>query len=440
MTIVQTPPSPPSTPDPDIDAGVIEDARKRQRRHRRIAGLLIAAAVAAGALIVGFGGGGGASGAGGHAAGDPSGSGPATSVAASRVNQQLTSILAVLRRPQTALDRKVFAQSGLADRPPIFTLILGEVDPASARVATITPWGSRVLLALTEPPTAAQSHAAARATVRRMGSSPRGLQPDHVERLILFANHGWGGGGTVNTVEAGKSMQTEGWGTSYAGGSTGTRAYVVVPNGVARVTFVLPQSAAGRSQGPQYAQPLRLTVPVHGNIAAFEARRSTRGSIPMIWYAANGHVIKQIGDVAANTTVQPVVHPKPTPATAASRAAELNPATPNQVTITPRTGSPTTTFQINWRLLLTGADYQFDPVGPQGSKCYGANAIPGGLGGGTTDVRGQLYGEALGPLPPQGWCPGTYRVSVNVLDLGAGRSAVSPVPQAFGSATFTVKP
>jgi len=80
--VVQPPPSPLSTPDPDIDAGVIEDARKRQRRHRGIAGLLIAAAVAAGALIVGFVGGGGASGAGRHAAADPSASGQATSLAA----------------------------------------------------------------------------------------------------------------------------------------------------------------------------------------------------------------------------------------------------------------------------------------------------------------------------------------------------------------------
>jgi hypothetical protein len=43
--VVQTPPGRPYTPDPEIEAGVIEDARARQRSHRRI-GLLIAAIVA----------------------------------------------------------------------------------------------------------------------------------------------------------------------------------------------------------------------------------------------------------------------------------------------------------------------------------------------------------------------------------------------------------
>ena len=48
-----------SAPDWEIDAGVIDDARKRQQWHRRIAASVIAAAVAAGALVVGFMGGGG---------------------------------------------------------------------------------------------------------------------------------------------------------------------------------------------------------------------------------------------------------------------------------------------------------------------------------------------------------------------------------------------
>ena len=75
---VQSPPSPPSTRDPRIEDGVIEDARARQRRHRRIGWVLAAAAVATGALIAGLTGG---RGAGHHAGGQPpdsSSSPPAT--------------------------------------------------------------------------------------------------------------------------------------------------------------------------------------------------------------------------------------------------------------------------------------------------------------------------------------------------------------------------
>src|ERR1700722_2288965 len=76
MVIVQTPPAAPSA-HPGTDAGVIEDARVRQRFHRRIGGVLVAAAVAAGLLVTGVaGGGGGGAGTGRPAGRQPSGSGP----------------------------------------------------------------------------------------------------------------------------------------------------------------------------------------------------------------------------------------------------------------------------------------------------------------------------------------------------------------------------
>src|ERR1019366_2026908 len=67
--VVQTPPAWPSTPDSVPEAGVIEDARARQRSHRRIGGILVAAAVAAGLLLAGVAGGGGGAGTGRHADG-----------------------------------------------------------------------------------------------------------------------------------------------------------------------------------------------------------------------------------------------------------------------------------------------------------------------------------------------------------------------------------
>lgn len=73
---VETPLAP-LAPDEQIEAGVIEDARARQRRHRSIAVTLFAAAAAALAagLFIGFAGGGGGSGAGRHSGGHGSGAG-----------------------------------------------------------------------------------------------------------------------------------------------------------------------------------------------------------------------------------------------------------------------------------------------------------------------------------------------------------------------------
>lgn len=72
-------------PDHDVEAGVIEDARKRQRRQRRIGGLLAAAVLGAGGLIAGLAGGGGSgSGRGGRPTDRHGGSGPGATVHLSR--------------------------------------------------------------------------------------------------------------------------------------------------------------------------------------------------------------------------------------------------------------------------------------------------------------------------------------------------------------------
>jgi hypothetical protein len=64
MSAIQSPPHPPEI-DNNVDAGVIEEARARQRRHRRAAAVVALATVIAAGLLLAFGGGGGRSG-GGH--------------------------------------------------------------------------------------------------------------------------------------------------------------------------------------------------------------------------------------------------------------------------------------------------------------------------------------------------------------------------------------
>jgi hypothetical protein len=324
----------------------------------------------------------------------------------------LTSILGVLRRPQTAADRAV--------EPTIRKLRTPE--PALVRLATVTPWGEQVILA-----------------------PLKGRRYDTLGMFEVDARGTPGGGVscgcglTPALIEAGRGLALEGAGRNFAGGSTAVRLFIVVPDGVAKVVFVLPRQPTISSNpgGPVYRDVLRVPVMVKHNVAAVQVdRECCDGRPPMVWYSADGHLIRTFGNVAAAGRLVRTI--KPAPETARSRAAERDPSTSNRVQAVPRTGGPHTNFQIRWRLLLTDADYAFQISGPTGRHCYNAGAL-GGMGGGAHDLRGQIYGESLaGASGGQAWCIGTYHVSVAVKDLGrAGNLPAPPAP--FGTATFIVR-
>jgi hypothetical protein len=108
---------------------------------------------------------------------------------------------------------------------------------------------------------------------------------------------------------------------------------------------------------------------------------------------------------------------------------------------------------VHFRVLLTDADYDYQLVGtgcPRLTPTHGS-------GGGANDVRGRIWSERLSAVQGQAWCPGTYRVSVTIIDRGRygnlthrakplrrprlpGAAALEArlVGAAFGSATFTV--
>jgi hypothetical protein len=87
---------------------------------------------------------------------------------------------------------------------------------------------------------------------------------------------------------------------------------------------------------------LAAAVPVHDNIAAVQvARECCGGGKPaMVWYDANGLVLKQIGIFFAVDQV--TAPPKPGPETTPSLAAARDPSTPNPVWVTPSAGGPRT--------------------------------------------------------------------------------------------------
>jgi hypothetical protein len=110
---------------------------------------------------------------------------------------------------------------------------------------------------------------------------------------------------------------------------------------------------------------------------------------------------------------------KPATPTALSRRAEHNPATPNPVTVTPRAGGPHTPFRLTFRALLNGGGYGYHVEAEGGPACQrAAERAGGGDGvaiGGTPIVRGQTITKIFNP-PPNGLCPGHYRVYVTYDD------------------------
>jgi len=363
---------------------------------------------------------------------------------------QLFSILGVLRRPQTAADRA--AATELADQPAAqrarieakllsterrlaargnrtaaarlqreLTRLRAQEPPARApdpqvRLAAVTPWGEQVIL-----------------VPYRSGRT---------EELCMDSRNGSAGCGmTAGAIEAGRAWSLEGAAREFAGGSTGVRLFIVVPDGVAKVAFVLSRDS-GVPGGSVYRHSASVIAPVHNKVAFAQVNRQCcDGFLVTRWYAPDSRLIKVSGNPAISNRV---AGPRPAPETPLSRAAERDPSTPNAVHIVPSSGGPKAAFKIQWRVLLSDADYKISATGPNGAGCRGASDLGGVTGGGVNDVRGQLYGVPISPSGNLGkswdrWCLGTYRVSVTLYDLGLAGGLKHP-DRPFGAATFTVRP
>jgi hypothetical protein len=340
---------------------------------------------------------------------------------------QMIQILGVLRQPQTKAGRAFAKRFARRNDGPIMGR-QGTVDVPLVRYATTTSWGQRIFLVPFRPPSPS---AIARLKRRYPKLGPRFFAGSaREETLSVFSRGGGAGGATVAGIEAHGMGEIEGAGHSFAGGSTQERRITVVPDGVAKVDFVFPRQPNGPEYGSKtYARVLKVTASVHNNVAAVQVNRECCGSGAMIWYAADGHVIKRIGSLAAAHRV--TAPPKPGPQTPQSRAAESDPSTPNHVWVTPTVGGASTRFKIHFRVLLNGADYQYRFSGTSCPKF----TFTGGTGKPNV-LRGDLWSDSVGAVTGQALCPGTYHVAVTVFD----RSGSPPHPVGpFGTATFTVR-
>jgi hypothetical protein len=180
---------------------------------------------------------------------------PTTSVVTTPTGSGLTRILAVLRRPQDQADRRAAAMS-----QRVFghlRLSRSDVPVESAvRVATVTPWGAKVVFVPVRP------------------------RSDPSEEQLAIS--GAGGAGCCSTpaeIAAGHDWLT-------SGSRTANYVVLVVPDGVARVKVALrhPQTAA-----------------VHGNVAAFKTPEPIENlnTYRMIWYAPDGKIVKRTSPAQA---------------------------------------------------------------------------------------------------------------------------------------------
>jgi hypothetical protein len=166
------------------------------------------------------------------------------------------------------------------------------------RLATVTPWHSKVFLVPLKALTAreiaklpAELRPPASRTLRRQGKA---------ETLGTFEV----GGPATGGVCCATATEINRFGDTFWAGGPGSapmQGVVVVPDGVSDVTLTLSR---GRAGGPTY----KATATVHNNVAAFEIHRAVNDPFQeMTWYGPTGQVVKRI----SHGRVLPPLPPRP---------------------------------------------------------------------------------------------------------------------------------
>ena len=345
--------------------------------------------------------------------------------------RQLVDILGVLRRPQTPADRALAAQLRNESGDPIRTVVMdvrvGAPDLALARLASVTPWGQKILIAPVMPLSAARiSQLAQRYPQLRNLFSQR---PPQAVTLGLYGERG-SSYASVRDIEHGRETEfrdgpeilgLDGYGPPI-------RVVVVIPDGVAKVTLFLPRQAYPGAIA--YPTTQTITVPVHNNIAAFQTDRYTDqdhwSAIAMTWHGPSGAIVKRLGNFGQLNTVLPDPNPSLGPPT-------NSPSRQSALVVIPRTGGRATTFTMAFRRPVSGSQrYVFTFTGPHPSAgCYSPAAHSPITRGPDLGIPSTARGQVASfQLPVQTWCPGTYLVNVAIATHN---------PKPFSTATFTVK-
>ncbi|MGH2893265.1 MAG: hypothetical protein ACRDPM_08350 [Solirubrobacteraceae bacterium] len=346
--------------------------------------------------------------------------------------QRLVGILGVLRRPQTSADR------GLPDssrgRPgDAFSAAINEARSGTpvlrlARLATVAPWGQKIFIDPMTPLTAARAatlehqYPQLRTALQQLRQS----EP-HTVTLALFGGRETSLG-SVADIEQGNQTTVQGPNgiLGLDGFAPPLRVVMVIPDGVAKISFRLPRQAYPGAIAYPAAQT--FTVPVHNNIAAFQTDRYIDedhwSKIGMIWYAPSGAIVKRIGEFSKLNAVLP----DPMLALAVRTKPQ---SSWDSVAVIPKIGSRTTTFTLAFRRPVSGAHrYTLRFTGPPArSGCSSPASQPPVTAGPDLGIPSTARGQiADTPLPTKSWCPGTYHVSVTLADNA----------QPFSTTTFAI--
>jgi hypothetical protein len=241
------------------------------------------------------------------ALGDASAPANASTAAAVR---PLTSILGVLRRPQSAADRNPALVRQLQhyyhhnEYDSLRVGLDGLRVLSLTRLATVAPWGQRVYIVPFLPPTAAQK--------RRLPGKWRTAATQTTATLAVYP---MSGEKITAFIEDAPDQAFIKGGRAIGNGAYDTKVYdhprqviMFVPDGVAKVALWYPnRSIANHPEHPVTAGSKPVIVNVHDNIAAllapgrFERRHRESVARPgqEIWYGPNGNVVEPIDSASS---------------------------------------------------------------------------------------------------------------------------------------------
>lgn len=206
----------------------------------------------------------------------------------------LSSILGVLRRPQTRVDRDpaLIRQLRHDEHNTLRLGLLGRPVPSLMRLATVAPWGQPIYVVPFLPPTAAEKRRLPRKDRSITTASTVALQvyPAAGDKLTLFGNNP----APAAQIEGGRELGSGGHDAPLR--KQPRRWIMVVPDGIARVALWNETgSIANHPRHPTRPGSKPIVVDVHDNIAAFVAPlRSFHGPGQEIWYGPSGNVVKRI--------------------------------------------------------------------------------------------------------------------------------------------------
>jgi hypothetical protein len=252
---------------------------------------------------------------GGRAQPDPAGQNPHVAVqpspAVRAAVRPLTSILGVLRRPQTASDlnpaliRQLHQQYHDGKYATLHAGLDGLPVLSLMRLATVTPWGQRIYVVPFLAPTAAERRRLPRKD-RSIGNIPTGatvaIYPMSGDTITYFL----GTAADPAYIKGGRVLGNGAYDTKLY--NHPRQVIMVVPDGVSKVALWAPTGAvANHPKHPTMPGSKPVVVSVHNNIAAFIAPRTFERphldpfSSPgqEIWYGPGGDVVKRIDNASS---------------------------------------------------------------------------------------------------------------------------------------------